>query len=207
LRLATQAEIDSRWQHLVLLEAAQPGRWLAFRAVTTTGAIENALPPASPITVTVEKGTPSAEGPLTTKAAQTFSFQTYSPLRFQGGYCGWRDNRIALHFESWYLEFNNAIDSSKFAKEMVHVEPAVEGLNIYPSGNYIYLTGYKKGRSTYKVTVDGTLSDVFGQSLGQAATATIRVGSAKTNLYAQGGPMTVLDPTAKTDVLGSTRRT
>ena len=47
------------------------------------------------------------------------------------------------------------------------------------------------------MTVDGPLSDTFGQTLGEPATATIRVGSAETNLYAQGGYMTVLDPTAK----------
>ena len=197
LRLATQAEMDADGSIAYYAKQAQPGRWLAFRAVNREGGAENALPAASPITVTVEKGTASAEGPLTTKTAQAFSFQTYSPMHFQGGYCGWRDNKNCSPFESWYLEFNNSIEASKFTKEMIHVEPPVEGLNIYPSGNYVYLTGYKKGRTTYKVTVDGTISDIFGQSLGQAATATIRVGSAETNLYAQGGFMTVLDPTAK----------
>ena len=63
---------------------AQPKRWLAFRAVNADGSTENALPPASSIMVTVEKGTPSAEGPLTTLKAQTFSFQTYSPLQISG---------------------------------------------------------------------------------------------------------------------------
>ena len=80
---------------------------------------------------------------------------------------------------------------------MIKIEPAVEGLNIYPSGNYIYINGYKKGRTTYKITIDGAVSDIFKQTLGQAATATIKVGSADANLYAQGGFMTVLDPTAK----------
>ena len=70
-------------------------------------------------------------------------------------------------------------------------------MSIYPSGSNIYIQGYKKGRTTYKVTVDGSISDVFGQTLGQSASATIRVGSAETNLYSQGGFMTVLDPTAK----------
>ena len=80
---------------------------------------------------------------------------------------------------------------------MIRIEPAIEGLNIYPSGNYVYFEGYKKGRTTYKITVDGSISDIFGQSLGTAATATIRVGSAETNLYAQGGFMTVMDPNSK----------
>ncbi len=95
------------------------------------------------------------------------------------------------------MEFNNSIDASKFTKEMVKIEPAVEGLNIFPSGGHVYLQGYKKGRTTYKVTIDGSISDIFGQSLGQSVSATFKVGSADQNLYAQGGFMTVLDPNAK----------
>lgn len=196
-RLATQAEIDGDGSISYYSKQAQSGRWLAFRAVNAEGQPADALPPASQITVTVGKGTPSAEGPLTTTAAQSFGFQTYSPMKFSAAMCGWRGNQNCSPFETWLLEFNNTIDASKFAKEMVKIEPAVEGLTIYPSGNYIYIQGYKKGRTTYKVTVDGSLSDVFGQSLGLGAMATIRVGSAPTNFYSQGGFMTVLDPTAK----------
>lgn len=196
-RLATQEEIDKDGSISYYSKQAQPRRWLAFRAINADGSTENALPPASTITVTAEKGTPSAEGPLTTEKAQGFSFQTYSPLKFQGGFCGWRGAKECSPFDQWMLEFNNSIDASKFAKEMVRIEPAIEGVNIYPSGNYVYIQGYKKGRTTYKVTVDGSISDIFGQSLGQSGTATIRVGSAAQNLYAQGGFMTVMDPTAK----------
>jgi uncharacterized protein YfaS (alpha-2-macroglobulin family) len=188
---------SKRQQHFLLRETAQPNRWLAFRAVTNERLTENALPSASAITVTVEKGTPSAEGSLTTTAAQTFGFQTYSQLKFSGGYCGWRENKNCTPFEMWYMEFNNQLDATNFSKEMVKIEPAVEGLNIYPSGNHIYIQGYKKGRTTYKVTVDGTLKDIYGQTLGTPATATIRVGSAEQSLYSQGGAMILLDPTAK----------
>ncbi len=196
-RLATQAEIDADGSISYYSKQAQPKRWLAFRAVNSSGGIENALPGASLINVTVEKGTPSAEGPLTTTEAKAFSFQTYGPMKFVAGYCGWRENKNCSPFEAWYLEFNNAIDPAKFTKEMVKIEPAVDGLQIYPSGNHIYITGYKKGRTTYKVTVDGALVDVYGQTLGEPATALIKVGQAEQNLYAQGGFMTLLDPTAK----------
>ena len=196
-RLATQAEIDADGSVSYYAKQAQPGRWLAFRAVNSEGGIDNALPGASTISVSVEKGTHSAEGPLTTTAAQSFSFQTYSPLKLNAGYCGWRENKNCTPFESWYLEFNNQINATKFTKEMIKIEPALEGLNIYPSGNGVYIEGYKKGRTTYKITVDPSISDIFGQSLGSPATASIKVGSADTNLYAQGGFMTVMDPTAK----------
>ncbi len=197
IRLATQEEIDKDGSISYYSKQAQPRRWVAFRAINSDGLTDNALPPATSISVTVDKGTPSAEGPLTTIAAQNFSFQTYSPLSFSGGWCSYRENRNCSPFDTWYMEFNNSIDAAKFAKEMVKIEPAVEGLKVYPSGNYVYIEGYKKGRTTYKVTIDGSISDTFGQTLGKPAVATIKVGSAATNLYAQGGYMTVLDPNSK----------
>jgi alpha-2-macroglobulin len=197
VRLATQAEIDADGSIGYYTKQAQPGRWLAFRAVNAEGTVANALPGASPIVVTVEKGTPSAEGPLVTQASQKFQFTTYGPFKYSLAYCGWAQNPNCNPFTEWYIEFNNQIESSKFTKEMVKIEPALERLNIYPSGNLVVVQGYKKGRTNYKVTVDGSLPDIFGQTLGQPAAATFRVGSAEQSLYAQGGPMAVLDPTAK----------
>ena len=196
-RLATQAEIDADGSIGYYSKQAQPKRWLAFRAITNEGLTENALPGAATISVVAEKGTPSAEGPLMTTAAQGFSFQTYSPLKFNGGYCGYRNAPRCTPFDAWVMEFNNSVDAAKFTKEMVKIEPAVEGLNIFPSGNTVYFQGYKKGRTSYKITIDGSISDIFGQSLGTPAVATIKVGSADQSLYAQGGFMTVMDPTAK----------
>ena len=197
IRLATQAEIDSDSSISYMAKQSLPGRWMAFRAVNVDGSAANAMPGASPITVTVEKGTRSAEGPITTQAPQSFSFNTFGPFKYNSGYCGWRDNKNCSPFESWVLEFNNSIDASKFTKEMVKVEPAVDGLNIYPSGNYIYFNGYKKGNTTYRITVDQNLTDTFGQKLARPALALIKVGAAPQNFYAQGGAMTVLDPSAK----------
>ena len=196
VRLATQEEIDSSTISYYAKQA-QPNRWLAFRAVNSDGLTENALPAASPITVTVEKGTPSAEGPLTTEKAQSFSFQTFSPLVFNKAYCGWQNKGDCSPFDNWVMEFNNSLDAQSFAENIVKVEPAIENLKIYPSGNNIYFQGYKKGRTTYKITVDGALKDTYGQSLGKTVTATIKVGSAESSLYSQGGRMIVLDPTAK----------
>ncbi|MFL6374825.1 MAG: alpha-2-macroglobulin family protein, partial [Pyrinomonadaceae bacterium] len=195
-RLATQAEIDADSTVSYYTKQAQPGRWLAFRAINSEGGID-ALPGATGITVDVQKGTPSAEGPLTTAADQTFSFRTYGPLKFNRGYCNYESSKVCSPYDTWYLEFNNAIDGSKFDKSMIHVEPAIEGLTFVPSGQYIYISGVKKGNTTYKVTIDPTIADIFGQKLGTTVTATFRVGRAEAELSAQGGTMTVLDPTAK----------
>jgi alpha-2-macroglobulin len=197
LRLADKAEIDTDVAVSALVGRSQPGRWVAFRAVGRDSLPDDALPPASQITVNVEKGTPSAEGPLTTAASQSFQFNTFGPFRFTRSYCGYPQNTACSPFDPWYLEFSNPIETASFAQDMVAVEPKVEGLNIYPSGNYIYIQGYKKGNTTYRVTVDPRLKDGFGQSLVQPATATFKVGAAPQNFYAQGGPMVVLDPAAK----------
>ncbi len=197
VRLATQEEIEKDSSISYYAKQAQPKRWLAFRAITNENLTENALPAASSIIVSVEKGTPSAEGPLTTKTAQSYSFQTFGAMKYVKGYCEYENSKTCTPFSTWYMQFSNQIDTTNFAKEMVKVEPAIEGLNIYPSGNYLYFQGYKKGRTNYKVTVDGSLKDIYGQTLNAPATATFKVGSAEQSLYSQGGSMILLDPTAK----------
>ena len=203
-RLATQAEVEADSSISYYAKQAQPKRWLAFRALaiidvadTRGGTSENALPAAAQINVTVDKGTPSAEGPLTTTKAQSFSFNTYGAMKYVKGYCEYENSKTCSPFSAWYMQFTNQIDAANFTKEMVKVEPAIENLSVYPSGNYVYFTGYKKGRTTYKATVDGSLKDVYGQSLEQSATAIFKVGSAEQSLYSQGGTMILLDPTAK----------
>lgn len=197
IRLATQAEIDADGNVSYYAKQSQPGRWVAFRAVNPSGGPDDAMPGASTITVNIEKGTPSAEGPLTTPARQAFSFTTYGPFKYNKAYCGWQGKADCSPFDAWYMEFNNPIDSAKFAKEIVKIEPPIDGLQIYPSGNNVYFQGYKKGNTTYRITVDSGLSDTFGQPLAQPAVATIKVGAAPQNFYAQGGSMVVLDPGSK----------
>jgi alpha-2-macroglobulin len=197
LRFATQAEIDADSGVSYYVKQAQPRRWIAFRAVGGDGGTENALPPASVISVKVPAGTPSAEGPLVTTADQTYSFQTYSPMQFTRGYCGWYENKNCAPTENWYLEFNNQIDAESFDKSMITITPAVERLNIYPTGNYVYITGMKKGRTTYTVNIAPNIKDIYGQEMGSPAKTTIKVGSAPRALYSQGKNFVVLDPTAK----------
>jgi len=116
-RLATQQEIDADSSISYYSKQAQPGRWLAFRVVNADGSITDALPAASGISVVVEKGTPSAEGPLTTEKPQAFSFQTYPPFKFTRGMCGWYNNTNCTPSTNWIIEFNNSIDASKFSKD------------------------------------------------------------------------------------------
>ncbi len=196
IRLATDEELKAG-SLPYYIKNAQKNRWLAFRAINSEGGTENALPADSPILVTINKGTPSAEGPLTTTAAQSFSFKTYGAMKLVEGNCGYRNNQECSPFENWYLQFTNQIDVQTFDKSMIKVSPAVEGLNIYPSGNTVQIQGVKKGRTTYTVTVDDSLKDVYGQGLQEPGKAVIKTGSAPVSIYAQGGSMVVLDPTTK----------
>ncbi|REJ78056.1 MAG: hypothetical protein DWQ47_17060 [Acidobacteria bacterium] len=193
-RLATEQEVNtSRAKYYK--DQAQPGRWIAIKAVDSAGRTENAFPADSPIRVTVNKGAPSAEGPLTTKEAQSFGFRTFGDFKFVQGRCGYNGN--CSPFDVWTMQFSNQIDGSSFEKSKIRIEPAVDGLNIYPAGNYLYFQGVKKGRTTYTVTVDPSIKDIYGQSLTGNAIHKFKVGSAPPNLYAQGGFMTVLDPASK----------
>jgi hypothetical protein len=143
-RLATQEEIASDAAIAYDAKQAQPGRWIAFRAVNTDGSTINALPGASYISATVETGTPSAEGPLKTQKPQSFGFNTFGPFKYNKAYCGWENNKNCSPFETWYMEFNNSIDASKFTKEMVKIEPAVEGLQFSRPGIISIFKGTKR---------------------------------------------------------------
>ena len=197
VRLATQEEIDRDGSVSYYAKQAQPKRWLAFRAVTNEGLTKDALPADSPITINIPKGTPSAEGPITTIKDQGFSFRTYGAMKYVGGWCSYQGSKTCAPSDSWYMQFTNPIDGTTFDKSMVKIEPPIEGLNIYPSGNYLYFQGYKKGRTVYKVTLENRIKDTFGQLLDKPASATFTVGSAASNLYSQGGSFIILDPTAK----------
>ncbi len=197
IRLATQDEIAKDESISYYVKNVQPNRWLAFRAVNSDGSTENALPADSQITVTIEKGTASAEGSLTTEKAQSFSFKTFGAMKFIKSFCSYEGSKTCAPTDAWQLQFSNPIDAQNFDKSLVKIEPNVEGLNIAPYGNIISISGYKKGRATYRVTVDGNLRDVFEQNLGQSASATFNVGSSQPSLFAQGGAMVVLDPNSK----------
>lgn len=187
-RLATREEILSDPAVSQLAAGAQKGRWLAFRA-------EDQLPADTSINVTVGPGTPSAEGPVKTRAAQAFSFRTYGPLRVTEHRCGWQEN--CSPFDQWTINFTNPLDAEAFDKDQVKVEPEIQGMKTSVYGNTLVITGIKKGRTTYRVTLDSSIKDQFGQTLGSAVPLTFNVKSAPAALFSSGGNFVVLDPSAQ----------
>ena len=169
--------------------ADQDGRWLAFKTTEE-------LTKDTAVSVTIQKGTPSAEGPNVTKSDQSFNFSTYPPLRITDSYCGWHGSPCPPQ-TPFNIEFNNPLDVPAWDDAHISVEPAVPGLQITHYGNYVSIYGRTKGRTKYTVVVSGGILDEFGQTLGKDVTLTFRTGDAYPEFYGPSG-MVVVDPAAKT---------
>ncbi len=194
IRLATEQEIAADKVVSQLVKSAEAGRWLAFRAVTETNETASALPADSSIGVQIGPGTPSAEGPRTTVAAQSFSFRTYGPFKVTEHRCGY--NERCAPFDQWMITFSNPVDADAFDLSKIRVEPEVPGLKASVYGQMIYIEGVKRGRTTYKLTLDRSLKDQFNQTLGADVTLTFNVGPAPPSLASSGKAFVVLDPSA-----------
>ncbi len=188
LQLATAEEVAADLQVKQMAEQAQAGYWLAFRAMEP-------LPPDTRIVVEVGPGTPSAEGPLTTSQAQTFSFRTYGPLKIAESRCGWDSN--CPPFTPWFIRFSNPLDETSITKETIRITPELPAATINVYGETLQIQGRSAGRTTYTVRLAAGIRDIFGQSLGQQQEVSFAVGPAEPTLYAAGGNLIVLDPSAQ----------
>ncbi len=193
LRLATAKEIEADDNVRRMSSAANKEYWIAFRAVAASGRqTEKPLLTATSYTVTVGAGAPSAEGPRVTPRDQSFSFSTYGPLVVTRHQCGY-DNNCAPGMP-WSIQFSNQLDTAAFDKKQVRVEPELPGIKVSNFGYGLQIEGQSKGRTVYTVTLDASLRDVYGQTLGANKTLTFRVGDAMPNLAASAEGLTVLDP-------------
>ncbi|MCJ7435870.1 MAG: MG2 domain-containing protein, partial [Anaerolineales bacterium] len=188
LVLAKEADIEKDKQVSQLVKNAVEGRWLAFRA-------SKAFPPETFISVTVGPGTPSREGPLVTKEAQSYSFSTYAPLRIEDHGCSWYDDRCPP-LTPLFIRFNNPLDMNVYSIDMLKVAPEIPGVSANVFGNTIEISGATKGQTTYTVTVSGKIQDVFGQKLGEDTHLKFKVGKADPVLVGPGSNFITLDPAA-----------
>ena len=170
IRLATAAEVAADERVSRLVENSRDGYWLAVRP-------ERPLPTDAFIEVTVGPNTPSAEGPRRSTDAQMFSFSTYPPLRLERDTCGWSGGDCPP-LTPFNIEFNNPLDPAAFTESMIRIEPELPGATVQLNYNSLTIQGLTKGRTTYVVTIDGSLTDLFGQTLGDAETVRFRVDTA-----------------------------
>ena len=192
LNLATPAEVKSYEQGSSLLQNAVEGRWLAFRAL-------NPLPLDSDITVNVGPGTPSAEGPLVTKTAQSFSFRTYAPLKVIDHGCSWSSDTCPP-LSPFFIRFNNPLDVKAFQEGYLKIDPELPGVNANVYGDTISIQGATRGQTTYTITVSGEVKDNFGQKLGHDERLSFRVGKSAPGLVGPNQAFITLDPASKTPV-------
>src|SRR5262245_7644681 len=193
LRQATADEIDADENVSRMAKAANKDYWIAFRAVAPKRADQqNALLTRATYTYEVESGAPSAEGSRVTAKGQSFQFSTYGPLLVKSHLCGYNNN--CPPGTPWVIEFNNSLDLKAFDKAQIRVTPELPGLKVNNYGNWTDIEGASKGRTHYTVTLDASIRDVYGQTLGENKTLTFRVGDAFPNLAASGEGLAVLDP-------------
>jgi uncharacterized protein YfaS (alpha-2-macroglobulin family) len=186
VRLATEEEIDADVYLKGRVKNAQDDRWLAFKAV-------DPLPTNTYISVVVKQGTPSAEGPLTTTSDQMFGFQTYAPLQVEDHGCSWGDDQCRP-LTPLYIRFNNPIDLDAYEESMITIEPELPNAFVSIYGNTINIQGSTQGRTSYWVTVDSTIKDVFGQTLGSDQRLKFRIGSSEPVLFGPDEIFVTLDP-------------
>lgn len=186
IRMATEDEINADVRVKSLSEYSPEGRWLAFKA-------DKAFPKDADIQVVIGPGTPSAEGPLLTTQSQGFSFETYPPLRIDEYGCSWYgDNCPPL--SPFYIRFNNPLDPETFADSMISLNPELAGGVFSVSGNTLTIKGASEGRTTYRITVDSLITDIFGQQLGKDETVKIKVGKAEPVLIGPQKTLVTIDP-------------
>jgi len=167
--------------------AADPALLSAEKGRVVAVMPEQPLPPATTFQVTLDKGTPSAEGPRTTAAPQSYSFFTYHPLKVEDS------STQPRPLQQLYIRMNNALDEQKFKEEMVKVAPSIPNQVVEVSGDTIMISGRTRGRMTYNVTLDASLPDSFGQTLGKPVTVPFAIQPADPMFRAEGGVFQVLE--------------
>ena len=187
LRIATAAEVDADDQARAAYASALPDRAVAFRATA-------ALPVDADLAITIGPGTPSLEGPLTSGEPATYRPTRSARSRVVNSSCSYTPECVPG--SPFTIEFSNALDTAAFDAGLVAVDPEIPGMRIDVYGNVIQIAGATAGRTTYRVTLDGSLRDVFGQTLGDDTELTFDVGPAKPTLYGLQRDWITTDPMA-----------
>ncbi|MBX3259190.1 MAG: hypothetical protein KF782_05820 [Labilithrix sp.] len=195
LRLADADEVEANDVVRRLSQQAEKGRWLAFRPASR-------LSTDTSFSVRVKAGAPSAEGPKTTDKDQSFSFSTYGAMRVTHHTCAQWSRSGKDHcppLAPLSLSFSNPVDLKTFDKDkMIKVSPEIPGLKVEVHGAGMVLRGKTKGRTKYAVTIDGSIGDTHGQTMGRPQTVTFDVDSAEPTMFGAEQELVVLDPARRT---------
>jgi uncharacterized protein YfaS (alpha-2-macroglobulin family) len=188
LKMLTTAEVEADKVLAPMVKGAKDleGRWLAFRTTSQ-------LPADASVTVTIPAGTPSAEGPNLTTEAQSFTFNTFPPLKLEEAECGYDKNCRPRY--PFTFRFNNPLDAEKFDRKWIEISPAEPNAKIFAQGSMLMVQGTWKPRTKYTVKIATGLRDMFGQTLDKPLTETFDVGDHEPMFFAPTG-LVVADPAA-----------
>ncbi|PRP75982.1 hypothetical protein PROFUN_01698 [Planoprotostelium fungivorum] len=136
------------------------------------------LPVETSYRIVFGEGLPSAEGPLTTTEKIERQYQTYGPLKVNGS----QDGQIIL---------SNPLHDSFDAERDVTVNPPMGGVSV--SSHIIYFSGMKT-RENYKVKLNTSLKDVYGQTLSAPFEVEMKGPEPTPQLYSPFNGFITLDP-------------
>ncbi|MGC4042555.1 MAG: MG2 domain-containing protein [Armatimonas sp.] len=125
---------------------------------------------------------------------QSFGFNTYGPLKKTDARCSWSSDEVCRPESPWQVYFSNPLDAESFDPSWIKIEPAAPGVEPMVQGSTLILQGLKKGRTTYRVTINKALKDVFGQTLANDETAQFVVKESLPYLQCGANGFFVADP-------------
>ena len=190
IRLASAAEVEDADHSIGYYARRAPvGTWVAFRPVVP-------LEPDSAIEIIVGPHVPSAEGPNTSADSSTVEARTYGPLRIVDTECNryWYSDVPCGPRSSLSVWFNNRLDAATANPADFSITPEIPGARVSVYGRELHIARPTLGGTVYKVVIPGTVSDVFGQTLGEPETVEFAVEEELPRIWLLGGAVTTLDP-------------
>ncbi len=136
---------------------------------------------------------------MTTTGPQSYRGRTYAPLGVDDTSCEYGDQCPAG--SGLVVSFNNVLDVESFDPASVTVSPELTDLSIGASGDSIIVRGRTRARTTYTVNLPASVTDIFGQELGEDQAVDFEIEQAQPSLQQFPLSLTTLDPFAPTPAL------
>ncbi|MBX9721807.1 MAG: hypothetical protein K2X81_10460, partial [Candidatus Obscuribacterales bacterium] len=148
---------------------------------------ETPFQPAEDVTVSIEPGLKSLEGPELTRDIQSLQFRTYPPLTVKA-----YRNYDASTTRVLDIEFSNDLKDAFLNSSSIKIQPAIETKHSI-NGSRLRISGNFSIFRRYKVTLSADVADIYGQKLGATKPLFFEFKKAQ-NGFIQGQPELVVLP-------------
>lgn len=192
LRVATADEVAADETAQRATASLLAGQWVAFRPVAP-------LPADAAVSITFGPHVPSAEGPDTFDAPDSFDGRTFAPLRVTTTDCGFDSG--CHPGDQIVIQLTNQLDATTFDPASVTISPAVPAASIGVSGKAVVVSAATVANTAYSIGLPADLADVHGQRLGDTEPVQVEVGDARPALQPFANLLTTLDPFASSATL------